>query len=80
MFYKRSGTEVPMRMFILFAVAVVIVALGFGVQTAFLPGSPSAVGSTAKEITTANTMSPHEIHVNYQGMKELPVHVIKDPF
>jgi hypothetical protein len=69
-----------MRMFIFFAIAVVIAALGFGVKTAFLPGSPNASGSTIKEMATANTMSPHEIHLNYQGMKELPVHEIKDPF
>jgi hypothetical protein len=69
-----------MRMFIFFAIAVVIAALGFGVKTAFLSGSPNALGSTTEEIATANAMSPHEIHLNYQGMKELPVHEIKDPF
>jgi hypothetical protein len=69
-----------MRTFILFAIAVVIAALGFGVKTAFLPRSPDAVGSTTKEMATANTMLPHEIHLNYQGMKELPVHEVKDPF
>jgi hypothetical protein len=63
-----------MRMFIFFGIAVVIVALGFGVKTAFIPGSPT------KEMATANTLSPHEIHVNYQGMEELPVHEVKNPF
>jgi hypothetical protein len=26
------------------------------------------------------TMSPHEIHLNYKRMKELPVHDVKDAF
>jgi hypothetical protein len=69
-----------MRIFIFFAIAVVIVALGFGVKTAFLPGSSNVPGSTTKETAAANTLSPHEIHVNYQGMEELPVHEIKNPF
>jgi hypothetical protein len=29
---------------------------------------------------TSKTLSPHEIHLNYKGMKELPVHEIKEPF
>ena len=69
-----------MRTLIFFAVAVLIAALGFKVKTAFLPGSANAVDSTTKEMATANTMLPHEVHLNYQGMKELPVHEVKDPF
>ena len=29
---------------------------------------------------TSNTLSPHEIHLNYKSMKELPVHEVKEPF
>jgi hypothetical protein len=69
-----------MRTLTFFAIAVVIAALGVKVKTAFLSGSPNAVGSTTKEVATADTMLPHEVHLNYQGMKELPVHEVKEPF
>jgi hypothetical protein len=59
-------------MFIALAVAVMIVA-AVGVNV-FMPGS------TTKAIATSNTLSPHEIHVNYQNIKDLPVHEVKEPF
>jgi hypothetical protein len=68
-----------MRTLTCFAIAVVIATLGVKVKTAFLSGSPNAVAMT-KEMATADTMSPHEIHLSYQGMKELPVHEVKEPF
>jgi hypothetical protein len=61
-----------MRMLIMLAVAVAIVAIGFGVKTIFT--------SVETTIVTSKTLSPHEIHLNYKGMKELPVHEIKEPF
>jgi hypothetical protein len=61
-----------MRMLIMLAVAVTIVAIGFRMKTFFTP-----VETT---IVTSKTLSPHEIHLNYKAMKELPVHEIKEPF
>jgi hypothetical protein len=61
-----------MRMLIMLAAAVVIVAIGFGVKAIYIPGSVNVVAAT--------TLSPHEIHLNYKGMKELPIHEIKEPF
>ncbi len=66
-----------MRMFIVLGVA--IVAIGFGVKTIFIPGTSADPGSITRSTATAKTLSPHEIHFNYQRMKELPVHEIKDP-
>jgi hypothetical protein len=31
-------------------------------------------------MAASNTLSPHQIHLNYKAMKELPVHEIKEPF
>jgi hypothetical protein len=55
-----------MRMFIVFAVAAVIVAIVFGMKSVFIAG-PGA-------LATSVTLSPHEIHLNYKNMKELPIH------
>jgi hypothetical protein len=68
-----------MRTFIVLAVAVAIVAIGFGVKAVFAPGSSADPGLMTRAMTTSNTLSPHEIHLNYKEMKELPVHEIKDP-
>jgi hypothetical protein len=62
-----------MRMFIVLAVAVVIV----GVKTVFIRGS---VDNISQAMATSNTVSPHEIHLNYDNMKELPVDEIKYPY
>jgi hypothetical protein len=63
-----------MRMLIALAVAVVIVAIGFGVRTVFIPGPVD------QTLLTSKTLSPHEMHLNYKAMKELPVHDVKEPF
>ena len=77
--HDLQGMEATMRMFIVLAVAVAIVAIGFGVKAVFVPGSSAVPGLMTGAMTTSNTLSPHEIHLNYEGMKELPVHEIKDP-
>jgi hypothetical protein len=69
-----------MRMLVVLAVAVVIVALGFGVKTVFIPRSVDNISSTTTAMATSNTLSPREIHLNYKNMKELPVDEIKYPF
>jgi hypothetical protein len=62
-----------MRIFIVLAVAAGIVAIALGmVKTVFIAG-PGA-------LATSVTMSPHEIHLNYKNMKELPVHEGKNAF
>jgi hypothetical protein len=61
-----------MRIFIVLAVAAVIVAVAFGMKTVFIAG-PSV-------LATSVTLSPHEMHLNYKNMKELPVHEGKDAF
>jgi hypothetical protein len=65
--------EVPMRMFIFFAVAIVIVAIGYAVKSAMYPSSTAASLLTVAT-PAADTLSPHEIHLKYKGMKDLPVH------
>jgi hypothetical protein len=77
--HDLQGTEASMRMFIVLAVAVAIMAIGFGVKAVFVPGSSAVPGLMTGAMTTSDTLSPHEIHLNYEGMKELPVHEIKDP-
>jgi hypothetical protein len=72
-----QGTEAPMRIFTVLAVAVAIAAIGFGLRTAFSPGSSADPGSVARATATPNTLLPDEIHLNYERMKELPVHEIK---
>jgi hypothetical protein len=37
-------------------------------------------GSIAKAMQTSNTLAPHEMHLNYEAMKELPVTEVKEPF
>jgi hypothetical protein len=69
-----------MRMLIVLAVAAVIAALGFGVKTVFIPRSADSIGSITAAMATSNTLSPHEIHLNYKNMKDLPVDDIKYPF
>lgn len=69
-----------MRMRLMLAVAVAIVAIGYGMKTFFNGRSVDHTGSIAEAITTSKTLSPHEIHLNYRAMKELPVHEVKEPF
>ena len=60
-----------MRVFIAFVVAAV--ALGYVAKSTILPTSTVAA-LLAVAAPVATTMSPHEIHLNYKAMKELPVH------
>jgi hypothetical protein len=62
-----------MRILIGLAVAAVIVAIAFGMKTVFIAAGPAALVASV-------TLSPHEIHLNYQNMKELPVHEGKNAF
>jgi hypothetical protein len=62
--------EASMRVFIAFVIAAV--ALGYVAKsTAF---SSSSMASLLTVAAPAATMSPHEIHLNYKAMKDLPVH------
>jgi hypothetical protein len=65
-----------MRMFMILAVAAIIVAIGYGAGHGFFARSP-AVSSAA---VVSSTLSPHEIHLNYKAMEKLPVHDVKDAF
>jgi hypothetical protein len=69
-----------MRMFIALAIAAVMVAVAFGLKTTFIPGSVDHAGSITKAMAASKTLSPHEIHLNYQKMKDLPVVEVKEPF
>jgi hypothetical protein len=66
-----------MRIFIMLAVAITIVA--FGLKSALIPWSVDNTGSITKAAAASKTLSPHEIHLNYKNMKELPVHEVKEP-
>jgi flagellar basal body-associated protein FliL len=69
-----------MRMFIMLAVAVAVVVAVFGVKTLFNARSADHALSITKAMATSNTLSPHEMHLNYKAMKELPVNEVKEPF
>ena len=62
-----------MRMLIALAIAVVIMAIGFGARTIFASRSVDTQATSA-------TLSPHQMHLDYKGMKELPVREVQDPF
>jgi hypothetical protein len=58
-----------MRKLIALAVAVAIVAIAFWMKSTLIPGRVES-----REVVPSKTLSPHEIHLNYKAMKELPVH------
>jgi hypothetical protein len=58
-----------MRVFIAFV--IVAVALGYVFKSTT---SPSSTIASLLTTTPAATLSPHEIHLNYKSMKDLPVH------
>jgi hypothetical protein len=60
------------------AVVVVIGAIGFMTRTGFAPGLSGNPASVNGPIEASTTLWPHEIHMNYKGMRELPVHDVKD--
>ncbi len=62
-----------MRIFILLVVAVALVAIGYVTSWTFWPSNTVA-------FATVQTLSPHEIHLNYKGMKDLPVHDSRNAF
>jgi hypothetical protein len=55
-------------------------AIVFGLKSAFIPGAVDNTGSITNAMAASKTLSPHEIHLNYKNMKELPVHEVKEPF
>jgi hypothetical protein len=59
-----------MRLFIAFV--IVAVALGYVTKSTIFPTGTAA--SLLTVAAPAATLSPHEIHLNYKGMKSLPVH------
>jgi hypothetical protein len=61
-----------MRLVIMIAAAVVVIAIGYTLKATMFP-SPTANLLTAAT-PAATTLSPHEIHLNYKAMNELPVH------
>ncbi len=63
-----------MKIFVTLAVGAAIVGIVYGAITAFV-GRPHPNSTTA-----ANTLAPHEIHLNYKAMKTLPVQDVKDAF
>ena len=67
-------------MLVILTTAVVIVGISYAVGTAFIRLSSPAPAPAASAAEAANTLSPHEIHLNYRRMKELPVHDVKDAF
>jgi hypothetical protein len=64
-----------MRKLIALAVAVVIVAIAVWMKSTLISGRVES-----REVATPTTLSPHEIHLNYKAMKELPVREVKEPF
>lgn len=70
-----------MRSFILACIAVAVIATASAaVLSVFQESAAAAFSTEAADLssitgamTTSKTLSPHQIHLNYQGMKELPV-------
>jgi hypothetical protein len=58
-----------MRVFIAFV--IVAIALGYVAKSTTSPSVASLLTVTAP---AATTLSPHEIHLNYKAMRDLPVH------
>jgi hypothetical protein len=64
--------EGRMRRFVVLAIAILVVLIGYAIKTT-VSTSPTAASLMAVATPVA-TLSPHEIHLNYKGMKDLPVH------
>jgi hypothetical protein len=67
-------------MYILLAAAVGIIGVSYAVGSALIRASSTAPIPAGSASAAAVTLSPHEIHLNYKRMKELPVHDVKDAF
>ena len=65
-----------MRIFMIFAVTAIALVIGYEAGHAYFARSRPVSSAAA----VSSTMSPHDIHLNYKGMKELPVHDVKDAF
>jgi hypothetical protein len=61
-----------MRMLFILVAALAVTIAGYG----YLFSGRSIVGRPA---IVATTLSPHEIHLNYQHMRDLPVYEIPPP-
>jgi hypothetical protein len=72
--------EAPVRVFFVLAIAIAAGAIGFTLKTAFTPGTSAPADSVNRSVAASITLWPHEIHLNYKTIKELPVHEIKEPF
>jgi hypothetical protein len=75
---ERQLRRTSMKKLLVLAVTIAIATVVFG--SAFIPRSVDNAGSITKAMTTSKTLSPHEIHLNYKNMKELPVREVKEPF
>jgi hypothetical protein len=70
-----------MRSFILACIAVAVIATASAAVLSVFQKSAAAAFSTeaadlssiTRAMTTSKTLLPHQIHLSYQGMKELPV-------
>jgi hypothetical protein len=63
-----------MRVLPMLATIAMVVVIIYGVGVHFYARSHPVLS----EAVVSNTMSPHEIHLNYKGMERLPVHDVKD--
>jgi hypothetical protein len=68
--------EITMRIFVMIAIAVLVVVIGYEAGHAYFTRSHE----TPRSAAVPNTLAPHEIHLNYKAMKNLPVHDVKDAF
>jgi hypothetical protein len=69
-----------MRVRFMIAIAIAIGVMTFGATMVFTGRVADHPGSIAKAMQTSNTLAPHEMHLNYEAMKELPVTEVKEPF
>jgi hypothetical protein len=67
-----------MRTVIVVVIVVVVGVVGYMARAAFVPGSSGSRASVNEPIEASATLWPLEIHTNYRGMKELPIHDVKD--
>jgi hypothetical protein len=68
----RDLMEGQMRKFVVLATAILIVLIGYAIETTVFRSS-TAPGLFSVAAPPA-TLSPLELHLNYKGMKDLPVH------
>jgi hypothetical protein len=67
------------RTLIVLAFAALVAVMGFQIKNTFVRGSSGDPASIAKATATLKPLWPHEIHLNYEKMKELPVRETKEP-